>query len=81
MDFIITLLKWIAGIIALGCIFFAASILIIKEMDNRELKRSSFPCTYISGMCTKKPTYENCKEVGSVPEHVCEDKLNRKKKL
>ena len=81
MDFIITLLKWIAGLTALGFIFFAASIIIIKEMEKRELKRSSFPCTYISGMCTKKPTYDNCKFYGSVPEHVCEDKLNRKKKL
>ena len=81
MDSIITLLKWIAGLTALGFIFFAASIIIIKEMEKRELKRSSFPCTYISGMCTKKPTYDNCKFFGSVPEHVCEDKLNRKKKL
>jgi len=81
MDFIITLLKWIAGLTALGFIFFAASIIIIKEMEKREIRRSSFPCTYISGMCTKKPTYDNCKFFGSVPEHVCEDKLNRKKKL
>ena len=81
MDFIITLLKWIAGLTALGFIFFAASIIIIKEMEKREIRRSSFPCTYISGMCTKKPTYDNCKFFGAVPEHVCEDKLNRKKKL
>ena len=81
MDFIITLLKWIAGLTALGFIFFAASIIIIKEMEKREIRRSSFPCTYISGMCTKKPSYKNCKFFGSVPEHVCEDKLNRKKKL
>ena len=81
MDFIITLLKWIDGLTALGLIFFAASIIIIKEMEKREIRRSSFPCTYISGMCTNKPTYDNCKFFGSVPEHVCEDKLNRKKKL
>ena len=81
MDFIITLLKWITGLTALGFIFFAASIIIIKEMEKREIRRSSFPCTYFSGMCTKKPTYKNCKFFGSVPEHVCEDKLNRKKKL
>ena len=34
MDFIITLLKWIAGLTALGFIFFAASIIIIKEMEK-----------------------------------------------
>ena len=79
MDFIITLINWIAGLTALGFIFFAASIIIKKEMEKRELRRSSFPCTYISGMCTKKPTYENCKEVGSVPEHICEKKINQKK--
>ena len=79
MDFIITLFKWIVGLAALGFIFFAASIIIKKEMEKRELRRSSFPCTYISGMCTKKPTWKNCKGVGSVPVHVCEKKINRKK--
>ena len=79
MDFIITLLKWIAGLTALGFIFFAASIIIIKEMEKREIRRSSFPCTYISGMCTKKPTWKNCRMYGQIPIHLCEKKLNQKK--
>ena len=79
MNFIITLFKWMIGIIALGCIFFAASILIIKEMEKRERKRSSFPCTYISGTCTKKPTWKNCRMYGEIPVHLCEKKLNQKK--
>jgi len=39
-------------------------------------KTRTFPCTYISGSCTKKPTYNNCLQFGDVPIGVCESRLN-----
>ena len=76
----ITFFKWILGLLFASIAAYILFI-VVNTMIQEKNKPKNFPCTYISGTCTKKPTYDNCKFFGSVPEHVCEDKLNRKKKL
>ena len=49
---------------------------ISNEIKRQQNKPKTFPCTYIKGKCTLKPTYENCKKVGSVPHDYCEAVLN-----
>ena len=43
---------------------------------NTQRQPRTFPCTYIKGSCTVKPTYKNCKQFGQVPISVCETRLN-----
>ncbi len=61
-------------------ILFTCTILVeiklIEMWYEAQIQQRAFPCTYISGSCTKKPTYKNCKRFGSVPISVCEMKLN-----
>ena len=61
-------------------ILFACAIWIqytlIKFYFISKQRPRTFPCTYISGSCTKKPTYENCEQFGNVPIGVCETRLN-----
>ena len=68
-------IKWIFGIITL-IIFFYGIILAINEIKLQKAKPKTFPCTYIKGKCTVKPTYKNCEKVGSVPYDYCEAVLN-----
>ena len=49
---------------------------LIKLWFITQTQKRTFPCTYISGSCTVKPTYENCLEFGNVPIGVCETRLN-----
>jgi hypothetical protein len=72
-----TLIKWIGGLILFVALFYVLFLVVNQKIQDRKLKRSQFKCTYIEGKCSKKPTYENCKQFGSVPDHVCEFKLNR----
>ena len=67
--------KWVNGIIAL-VIFFYGIILAINAIKLQKAKPKTFPCTYISGKCTVKPTYKNCQKVGAVPHDYCEAVLN-----
>ena len=71
------ILKWVGGMILLVVSFYVLFLIVNQQIQDRKLKRSQFPCSYIEGKCTKKATYKNCKQFGSVPDHVCEFKLNR----
>ena len=71
------LIKWVGGLILLFAAFYFLFLIVNQQIQDRKLKKSQFPCTYIEGKCTKKPTYKNCKQFGSVPDHICEFKLNR----
>ena len=71
------ILKWVGGMILLVVSFYVLFLIVNQQIQDRKLKRSQFPCSYIEGKCNKKATYKNCKQFGSVPDHVCEFKLNR----
>ena len=43
---------------------------------TQKQQQQTFPCTYISGSCTVKPTYDNCKVFGSTTDDDCERRLN-----
>tara|TARA_Y100001963_G_C6447301_1_gene294198 strand:+ start:199 stop:468 length:270 start_codon:yes stop_codon:yes gene_type:complete len=68
-------LKLIFWAILFTCVILVEFKLIEMWYEAQKRQRT-FPCTYISGSCTKKPTYKNCKRFGSVPIGVCEMKLN-----
>ena len=57
-------------------IIFYGIILSINEIKIRKAKPKTFPCTYISGKCTVKPTWKNCQNMGSIPVNECERRLN-----
>jgi len=68
------ILKWIIGLVCL-CILFYGLFISINTIKQRErYKRTHFKCTYIKGMCTKKPTWQNCG--GGMPLDYCERKIN-----
>ena len=67
--------KWVIGVIAF-IVFFYGIIIAINEIKRQQNKPKTFPCTYIQGTCTIKPTYKNCEKVGSVPYDYCEAVLN-----
>ena len=71
-------IKWVFGII-IFVLFFYGILIAINEIKTRKDKPKTFPCTYIQGTCTVKPTYKNCEKVGSVPYDYCERVLNRGK--
>ncbi len=71
------LIKWVGGLILLVAGFYILFLIVNQQIQDRNLKRSQFKCSFIEGKCTKKATYKNCKQFGSVPDHVCEFKLNR----
>ena len=52
---------------------------LIKIYFAIQNKQEPFPCTYISGQCTIKPTYKNCLKFGHIPVNVCEQRLNKRK--
>jgi hypothetical protein len=70
-------------LIIMWAILFAGAIWmeieLIKIYFAIQNKQEPFPCTYISGMCTIKPTYKNCLKFGHIPENVCEQRLNKRK--
>ena len=72
-----TIIKWIGGLIVFVVSFYFLFLIVNQQIQDRKLRKSQFPCTYIEGKCTKKPTNKNCKQFGSVPDHICEFKLNR----
>ena len=80
MDGIITFFKWVFGIVVFILVSYIITIYIYGEIKKKEDAMRYFPCTHIRGKCTIKPTYENCKSLGSIPDNVCERKLNRTKK-
>ena len=69
------LTKWVFGIF-IFVLFFYGIIIAINEIKIRKKKSKEFPCTYISGRCTVKPTYKNCEKVGAVPYDYCEAAIN-----
>ena len=72
-----TIIKWIGGLIVFVVSFYFLFLIVNQQIQDRKLRKSQFSCTYIEGKCTKKPTYKNCKQFGSIPDHICEFKLNR----
>ena len=55
-------------------------IQLIKIYYVIQNRQEPFPCTYISGTCTVKPTYENCEKLNLIiPEDECERILNGRK--
>ncbi len=72
------ILRWVGGLILLISVFYVLFMIVNQQIQDRKYRKSHFKCTYIEGMCTKKPTYNNCKKFGGgIPDHVCEFKLNR----
>ena len=71
------LIRWVGGLILLVTLFYVLFLVVIQQIQDKKYGKTYFKCTYIEGKCNKKPTYKNCKQFGSVPEHVCEFKLNR----
>ena len=71
-------IKWLLALLGFLCIAYAIFLFVNTEIQRRKYEKSRFPCTYISGICTVKPTYKNCQHMGGVPENVCERRLNRK---
>ena len=72
------ILRWVGGLILLISVFYVLFMIVNQQKQDRKYRKSHFKCTYIEGMCTKKPTYNNCKKFGGgIPDHVCEFKLNR----
>ena len=72
-----TIIKWVGGLILLVTLFYVLFLIVNQQIQDRKYRKTHFKCTYIEGKCTKKPTYKNCEQFGSVPDHVCEFKLNR----
>ena len=53
---------------------------LIKVWFMIQRQQQTFACTYISGTCTVKPTYENCEKLNLIiPEDECERILNGRK--
>ncbi len=78
MDFIEKLFKWVLGLALLTFVFYTLFLVVNQKIQEKEYKRTHFKCTYIEGMCNKKPTWKNCQMYGEIPVHLCEKKLNRK---
>ena len=78
MDFIEKLFKWVLGLALLMILFYTLFLVVNQKIQEKEYKRTHFKCTYIEGMCNKKPTWKNCQMYGDIPVHLCEKKLNRK---
>ena len=72
----ITFFKWILGLLFASIAAYILFI-VVNTMIQEKNKPKNFPCTYISGTCTKKPTYENCKHIND-PNDVCERRINNR---
>ena len=79
MNFIEKILTWIFGLFLLTALFYVLFLVVNQKIQDKEYKRTHFKCTYIEGMCNKKPTWKNCQVYGEIPVHLCEKKLNQKK--
>lgn len=73
------IIRWIFGLFLLVMLFYVLFLVVNQKIIDERYKRTHFRCTYIEGMCTKKPSYKNCKVYGSIPLHLCEEKLNHSK--
>ena len=64
-------------IIAFSFAVYIEIVLIKSYLIEKKYEEIHFPCTHISGMCTVKPTYENCETIKlHLPDNVCERILN-----
>ena len=70
------ILKWFAGINVFLLVVYIQFIVINGIIIEREYKRTHFPCTYIKGMCTVKPTWKVCS--GGEPDDYCELRINNR---
>ena len=67
-------------VIAFAFAIYIEIILINSYLETKKYEETHFPCTYISGTCTVKPTYENCEKLNLIiPEDECERILNGRK--
>jgi|TARA_Y100001949_G_scaffold108313_1_gene91515 hypothetical protein len=65
----------ILWVIAFTFAVYIEIVLINSYYVAKRYDETHFPCTYIEGICTKKPTYENCKH-WQIPDDVCERRIN-----
>jgi hypothetical protein len=72
-----TFIKWIFGL-AVASVAAYMLFIVLNTMIQNKKKPRSFPCTYISGKCTVKPTSKNCS--GGEPISYCEMRLNNRLK-
>ena len=70
------LIKWTAVILLFILVAYIEVLIINGFIREREYKRTHFPCMYIPGICTVKPTYDKCS--GGEPQSYCERKLNNR---
>ena len=75
----VVVIKWLLALLGFLCITYVIFLFVNTEIQKRKYEKSRFPCTYISGKCTIKPTYKNCLKFGHIPENVCEQRLNKRK--
>ena len=71
-------IKWLFGLFVAAVAAYMLFISLNTMIQNKK-KPKTFPCTYISGKCTIKPTYKNCQHMGGIPVHLCERRLNKRK--
>ena len=70
------MIKIIMWFILFLCVVWIEIELIRMYVSKQQQQHKTFPCTYISGSCTIKPTYENCLKLGHIPDNECERRLN-----
>tara|TARA_B000000460_G_C21423734_1_gene352058 strand:- start:562 stop:804 length:243 start_codon:yes stop_codon:yes gene_type:complete len=67
-------------VIAFSFAVYIEIILINSYFEAKKYEKTHFPCTYISGTCTVKPTYKNCEKLNLIiPDNECERILNGRK--
>ena len=67
-------------VIAFAFAIYIEIILINSYLEAKKYEETHFSCTYISGTCTVKPTYENCETLNlHLPDDECERILNGRK--
>ena len=70
------ILKWLSGTCVFLIIAYIGLLVINGIIIDMKYKRTHFPCTYIKGMCTVKPTWKVCS--GGEPDDYCELRINNR---
>ena len=70
--------KWFTVVSGILLVLYIYYIIMSGIAYKLNYDKTHFPCTYIKGMCTVKPTWKNCSgRLHGVPYRYCERKLNR----
>ena len=70
------IIKWVDVSLIFVLTGYIEFLIINGLVRERKYERTHFPCKYIKGDCTVKPTWKNCS--GGTLESVCERKLNNR---